>query len=446
MAASPLLHEPGSEGTREGAFWQWIGTLYVAEGVPATVITTVAAILFQRLRVPNERIVLYASALTLPWIFRPLWGPFIERLPSKAAFVIGAQCFVACGLAGVACALATENRVMLCLSLFAAIALAAATHDMVADGLYVTLLAPDVQARYVGWIGAAFTTAKLTTQGLLVMLAGVLEPRLGVVGAWQVVFVMLAGLMGALAVRHVFALRGLRLAPALMRRPAQGVATSTIVAAFFRKRNFIAMAGLVLLYKATEGQLLRIVPLFVLDSRESGGLGFSTVQAGALYGLFPVCAYVLGALGSGRFVARRGLHRALLPLCIAANLPPLIYAAIAWGHPRAPLILGLAMVAEQVCYGVGSIGLKLVMMHVLAAGPFATAHLAFAIALSSLGANGAGVAAAFVQARFGYVGFFGWVVVAALPPMLLAQLCARYLRVPSSEAVKIDQGEAGTAP
>jgi PAT family beta-lactamase induction signal transducer AmpG len=422
---------PAPGDGRAASPWRWIGTLFFAEGLPATVIVTVAAILFKRLGVPNEDTALYTTGLMLPWIFRPLWAPLLEVFPSKAGFVVGSQIVLACGLAAVALSLAAEHPVPLCLAWFSVIAVVAATHDMAADGLYVMAMPKDVLPRYVAWLGVAFTAGKLTAQGLLVILAGLLEPKIGIVASWSVVFFVMAALMAALAVHHVFVLPRTEGAEVPAAPPAasapEAASWIAVLATFVRKPHFVVAAGLVLFYRLSEGQLLRMVPLFILDEPSRGGLGLTTAEAGAVYGLFPAGAFMLGALAAGWLATRFGLARVLVPLCLVANLPTLVYVLLVWAHPRSTLVLSAVTISEQLAYGLGSIGLKLVMMQVLAPGPFTTAHLAFSTGLSSIGTAGGGVSAALIQARSGYGRFFLWSAVSALPAVLMSVLCARKL-------------------
>src|SRR5205085_8581973 len=61
----------------------------------------------------------------------------------------------------------------------AATAISSATHDVAADGFYLIALSPHQQAWFVGIRSTAYRMATIAGQGLLVMLAGMLESSTG---------------------------------------------------------------------------------------------------------------------------------------------------------------------------------------------------------------------------------------------------------------------------
>jgi PAT family beta-lactamase induction signal transducer AmpG len=63
------------------------------------------------------------------------------------------------------------------IALFAVVAIASGTHDIAADGLYISTLEAKQQAAYAGWQGAFFNAAKFISLGGLVILAGHLKNK-----------------------------------------------------------------------------------------------------------------------------------------------------------------------------------------------------------------------------------------------------------------------------
>jgi MFS transporter, PAT family, beta-lactamase induction signal transducer AmpG len=405
--------------------WRWVGTLFFAEGLPATLVMTVSAVLFNRLGVGNEDVALYTAGLGLPWILKPLWSPLLEAFGSKRVFVAVSEGMIALGLLGIAAGLAIESRVSVTLVLLALIALCAATHDIAADGLYLCTLPPDLQVRYVGWLSVAFQAARLTAQGLLVVLAGTLETRAGVIGAWQVVFVLFAAMSAGLAFHHWRVLPREDVARWPQSLSDLALTSADVVTSFFKRKELAWLLGLVVFYRLAEGQLVRIVPLFLLESRDRGGLGLSTTELGTFYGGFGVCAFISGALAGGWIAEKVGLRRSLMGLCLAFNLPALAYVVLSHTPPASLAVISAAIAAEQFVYGLGTVGLKLIMMRSVAQGRYRTSHFAFAAGLSGLSATGAGMASGWLQARLGYPGFFSFTLLAAIPALLTAYGCSR---------------------
>jgi PAT family beta-lactamase induction signal transducer AmpG len=405
--------------------WRWIGTLYFAEGLPATVVGTVSAIVLKQLGVPNEQIALSTSAFALPWILRPLWSPLLEVFGTRRSFVLGCEILIAVALAATAAGLGLESRIPLLMALLGIVAIAAATHDMAADGLYLHSMSSEAQARYVGWLSVAFIVAKMTAQGLLVVLVGILEPTRGALVAWQIAFASLATLTAALAFYHAqFLPRDTRTSRPEAPASALTSTFSNVLVTFFRKPGILVLVSLIVLYRLVEGQLTRIVPLFLLDAREQGGLGLTTAELGASYGGFGVAGFMAGALLGSWLSARLGRRRAIFALCLAFNLPVFFYLALAWGRPRSLALVSLAIVLEQVVYGIGFVGLKLVAF-ALARGPYETAHFALATGLSGVGAVVAGMFSGALQSTLGYPAFFACAALSASLPILAAAVCSR---------------------
>jgi MFS transporter, PAT family, beta-lactamase induction signal transducer AmpG len=406
--------------------WRWIATLFFAEGLPATVVASLSVIILKHLQVPNARIAVCASGLMLPWTLRPLWSPLLEVFGTKRSFVVAMEAAIALCLAGIAIGLAAGAGPSLCILLFAIIALCAATHDMAADGLFIRSLPAESQRRYVGWLSVAFNGGKLTAQGLLVVMVGQLAVWRGALFAWQVGFLVLAAITSALAFYHYRVLPDEQGAvrERSHRSLAQvGAATKQVITSFFGNGRIAWLLALIVVYRVAEGQVLRIVPLFLLDSRGEGGLGFSTAQLGALYGGVGGITWAIGAVIGGWTATKLGERRAFVPLCLAFNLPTLVYLFLAGVQPSLTIV-AVAIAVEQIAYGIGSIGLKLAVLSA-AKGPYETAHCAFAGALAGIGAVAAGMFSGTSQATFGYFGFFGWALLAAALPLAAAWICSR---------------------
>jgi MFS transporter, PAT family, beta-lactamase induction signal transducer AmpG len=193
-----------------------------------------------------------------------------------------------------------------------------------------------------------------------------------------------------------------------------------VVRTFFQKKGLVFAVTVVALYRVTEGQLGRIVPLFLLDSAGAGGLGLSTTRFGTAYGTLAPCGFMIGTVVGGWMVSRMSLQRTLTAFCVMFNVPGMIYFVLALFPSQASRLLEVAVVGEQAAYGIGSVGLKLVMMQRLAAGPYATAHFAFAVGLSALSVTFGGMASGFLQASFGYTRFFVFVLTTSIPGIIAA--------------------------
>ena len=117
--------------------WQWVPSLYFAQGIPYVVVMSVAVILFKRMGMSNTDIALYTSWLNLPWVIKPFWSPFVDLLKTKRWWVATMQLLIGAGLAGVAFTIPTTFFFQASLAVFWLLAFSSATHDIAADGFYM---------------------------------------------------------------------------------------------------------------------------------------------------------------------------------------------------------------------------------------------------------------------------------------------------------------------
>ena len=409
----------------------WVPTLYLAQGLPFYAVALVAGLMYKSLGVPNEQIARWTGLLGLAWVFKALWSPFLELARSKRGVVVCFQLAGGLALGAMALALQLPAWFGLSIALFAVVALASSTHDIAADGIYIASLSARQQAAYAGWQGAFFNAAKFLSMGGLVMLAGVLEERMGPGPAWATVFGLLGALMAALGLYHLWALPATP-APARRQDGARSIAGTLldVIRAFFAKPGIWMAIAFIILFRAGEGQIQTIGPLFLRDARDVGGLGLTTAQVGAVYGTAGTIAFLAGSIAGGYFTAALGLRRAMPWLIIAMNLPNAVFWYLGVAQPESLGIIAAGLGVEMFGYGFGFVGVILFIMQVVASGPYQTAHYALGTGFMQLGFVLFKMVSGDIQALLGYRDFFLWVLVAALPVLVLSRFVR--LEAPSS--------------
>jgi len=196
--------------TKPRSPWLWVPTLYFAEGVPYVVVVTVTAIMYVRLGVSNTTMAFYTSLLLLPWSLKALWSPVVDIFGTRRSWIIIMQLLLALSMAAVALALPGAMYFRLTMASFMVMGVLSATHDIAADGFYLTALDDSRQSYFVGIRTAVYRLAIILGQGPLVMLAGWLETTFGdIPRAWAVTFYLMAGIYACIAVilydlTHVF--------------------------------------------------------------------------------------------------------------------------------------------------------------------------------------------------------------------------------------------------
>lgn len=398
----------------------WVPTLYFSEGLPFVATATVSVLMYKSLGLSDSEIAFFTTLVMWPWTLKPLWGPVLEMFKTKKHFVVVTQFIGGVSFGLLALTLPLDGFLQYSLVMFVIIAFNSATHDIAADGVYINTLNPMQQAQYVGWQGAFYNVAKVLSQGALVYVAGKLELTVGPTEAWMIVM----GLFGAILI--LMALYHAKMLPSggsskSVESASEAFSTFVeVVKSFFLKKNILWGLAFIILYRFAEGQLTKIVPLFLRASREEGGLGLLTSDIGIAYGIFGAVAFVIGSVLGGYFVSKRGLKSSIFILCIIFNVPDAVYAYLAYAVPENFAVICAAISVEWFGYGFGFVGIILFMMQQIAPGKYKMAHYAFATSVMNLGFMIPSMVSGYVSDYLGYKNFFLWVLVATIPSFLVA--------------------------
>src|SRR5690554_1783445 len=401
--------------------WTWVPTLYFAEGLPYVAVMTISVIMYKRLELSNTEIALYTSWLYLPWVIKPFWSPFVDILKTKRWWIVSMQLLIGAGLAGIAFTLPTPFWLQASLAFFWLMAFSSATHDIAADGFYMLSLDDSQQSFFVGIRSTFYRLASITGQGLLIILAGFLEKSTGNIPyAWSLTFFIMAGLFLAFFIYHRFIL------PYPVDDLGKTAHTPKEVLrefgntfkSFFTKKGIVLALLFILIYRLAEAMLVKLAYPFLLDSREVGGLGLSTQDAGIAYGTVGVIALTLGGIIGGIVASRQGLKHWLWPMALAITLPNIAFLFLAIYQPENFLWINLAVLIEQFGYGFGFTAYMLFMIY-FSQGEHKTAHYSICTGFMALGMMLPGMAAGWIQEQLGYVSFFIFIMIATIPTLLI---------------------------
>ena len=402
--------------------WLWIPTLYLAEGLPNVLVASVSVVFYKNLGVSNAAIAFYTGWLYLPWVIKPLWSPVVDLLKTRRQWIWATQFLLGAGLAGVALTIPAPHFFQLTLAFFWLLSFSSATHDIAADGFYMLATTEREQSFFVGIRSMAYRVATILAQGELVSLAGTIHERTGnYVFAWSMAFALVAGIFLCFGVYHWFIL------PRPPADQSKGIASPKNFFAeffktfgtFFQKPKIVALLLFLLLYRLGEAQLVKMVQLFLLDPRASGGLGLTDQQLGLIYGKAGIIALILGGLLGGFVVARHGLKFWLWPMLLAIHLPDAVFIWLAYAQPENLFAIGAGVAVEQFGYGFGFTAFMLYMIRI-ARGEHQTAHYAICTGFMALGMMLPGMWSGWLQEQLGYQHFFVWVILATIPSFIVA--------------------------
>lgn len=418
-AASDKRHSP----------WAWIPTLYFAEGVPYIIVTVVSVLIVRSLGMEtNAEIAFWTSLLSIPWVLKPFWAPFIDMIGTKRRWFVFTEFAMAAGFAAAALPVPVQHATQLLIGVFFCLAFLSATHDAAADGFYMIALDSHKQALFSGIRSFAYRVASVAAQGGLVMLAGWLSASVpgGASRAWGICLLLTASVFLSLGVYHLLVVpRPQADSPCKVKTSKVASALWSAFIGFSSKRGLLSALAFILLYRFAESQLVKIAPLFMLDPVEKGGLGMSLEQQGLLYGTVGVVALMLGGVLGGLAAARHGLAFWLWPMALAINIPDAVYVFLSWVQPDSLLAIGSCIAIEQFGYGFGFTAYMLYMVYYAEdSGGFKTSHYAIMTGLMAFGMLFPGLYSGEIQEWLGYKHFFLWVMLCTIPSFAVTALVA----------------------
>ena len=392
--------------------------------------------LFAKMGVPNDQLSFFTTLLYFPWFLKGLWGPFVDIIRTKRWWIVTMQALMTALCILLTLTLPHPEAEMMAtkatsvglfrwtLVFFIIAAFASATHDIAADGFYMLAHDTKSQAAFIGIRSTFYRIASVFSQGVLVYIAGQIENRTDDIPlSWQVTLGVTSVLMLCITLYHCFALP--RPAEDQPRTSAEGEKAkgrevwrelADSFATFFTKPGVGLAIAFMLLYRLSEGFLVKLCQPFLVDSRATmlrdgqiigGGLELSTDTVGLLYGTIGVACLLLGGILGGIYISRHGLKKSLWLMASALTLPSFVYVYLSMAQPESLWIIGSAVSFENFGYGFGFTAYMMYMMH-FSEGKYKTSHYAICTAFMALSMMIPGFIAGSLELSVGYSTFF-WI-------------------------------------
>ena len=245
--------------------------------------------------------------------------------------------------------------------IFFVTAIAASLHDTNSDGLYIVSLDKPAQAHFVGVRTLFYQVGKLAGKGGLVFIIGILIAYFGKPNAWQIGFILVACLIFIMALYHKKTLphveKNFNYQPLSLTNTLSSF--KNVFKDFAQMPHLSGIIIFVIIYNLAEAQLFKIVPLFLLDKFNHGGLALSVKKVAVIYGTLGTVAMLLGVSLSGFLLAKIQLKKFLTPVTIFARLTNVGYFLLSyfsWHHLWqlgffiALAEFGLASVMAPICF------------------------------------------------------------------------------------------------
>lgn len=420
--------------------WWWVPSLYFAEGIPYFLVNNISVMMFTKMGVPNGQMAFFTTLLYFPWFLKGLWSPIVDVIRTKRWWIVTMQVLMTAMMLLLTLTLPKPSPELIAsgqtsaglfwftLVLFIITAFASATHDIAADGFYMLAHSPSSQAAFIGIRSTFYRISSVFGQGVLVLIAGLLERSSGNIPlSWQVTLGVSALVFAAVSLYHIFFLpRSADDAPRVKADEAANTwkELGASFVTFFTKPGVLLAIFFMLLYRLPEGFLIKMCQPFLVATADKGGLGLPTDVVGVVYGTFGVIALLAGGIVGGLVASRLGLRKSLWWMAAGMTLPCLTFVYLATFLPQNVVIITIALAVEQFGYGFGFTAYMLYMMY-FSEGEFKTSHYAICTAFMALSMMLPGFVAGYIQEAIGYVNFFWMVMLCCLATVGVTFLARR---------------------
>jgi MFS family permease len=287
----------------------WLASLYLVQGLPFGFQANALAVLLRQQGISLTHIAL-TSALALPWSFKALWAPFVDKhwsasVGKRRSWILPMQALLILAMV-ISAFLPLSEGVTPILVLVLLMNLFAATMDIAVDGLAVDVL----RASELG-IGNAtqvvgYKIGMLMGGGLLVWASA----RFGL--GWSGIFFLMATVVGVVLVTSLFMreekhaqIGNLEGASSNSEHASSHSEQLTITVIVGRLREALTtptagwVIALLATYKLGESLVDPVFQPVLLDQ------GMEAAEIGLIVGTFGMVASIAGSLGGG-FLATRG--------------------------------------------------------------------------------------------------------------------------------------------
>ncbi len=426
--------------TKTKSPWWWVPSLYFAEGIPYFLVNNISVMMFTKMGVPNGQMAFFTTLLYFPWFLKGLWSPIVDVIRTKRWWIVTMQVLMTAMMLLLTLTLPKPSPELIAsgqtsaglfwftLVLFIITAFASATHDIAADGFYMLAHSPSSQAAFIGIRSTFYRISSVFGQGVLVLIAGLVERSSGNIPlSWQVTLGVSALVFAVVSLYHIFFLpRSADDAPRVSADEAANTwkELGASFVTFFTKPGVLLAIFFMLLYRLPEGFLIKMCQPFLVAAVEKGGLGLPTDVVGIVYGTFGVIALLAGGIVGGLVASRLGLRQSLWWMAAGMTLPCLTFVYLATALPQNVVIITIALAVEQFGYGFGFTAYMLYMMY-FSEGEFKTSHYAICTAFMALSMMLPGFVAGYIQEAIGYVNFFWMVMLCCLATVGVTFLARR---------------------
>jgi len=396
--------------------YQWVPSVYLMQGLPFALVTVVSAVLYKNFGFSNSVIAFYTSFFTLPWTIKFLFAPFLEKLTSKRTLTLLMQYTLVVLTLSLALVLYLFSSFYLLGIIFLMMALVSAVHDTSSDGIYLEYLNYTTQAKLIGVRTVFYQLGKLICQGGLLFAVGyfsIANKKL----TWSCALALFALFTWLIVLYNQ---KKLSVYPPVKRK---NFSVNTFTTQNTYKNVWLELRQLphliivlifILIYNLPQAQIMKIIPLFMLDHPAQGGLGLGVEQVGIIYGTLGVISMLLGSTLAGLLLEKFTLKNCLFPFTLLAVLANISYLLLTIYSAHAIWQITSCVLLAEFAYGLTNGAYMLYLVHMFSNRHYAMSLYAIGTAFMQLGMMIGASFSGYLQLAFGYEGFFVWIIVIGL--------------------------------
>jgi len=287
----------------------WVFSTYFAEGLPYSLIAAIPAIMFRDMRV-DLSIIGFMSLLSIPWVIKFLWAPFIDSYFSLRKWLIYTELALTFVFALLALSLFQSSLAPM-IFLLGIGALFSATHDISIDGFYMDALDESSQKSAIGFRVLSYRIALAFGSGIIV--------SLGTMFSWRCAYAAAAFMMLFLFIIHRFFLPE---SPVRVEKQKGFDSLKKAFHSYFKKEGIAIILIFIVFLRAGEYMLGLMRGPFMVD------LGIK-VHIGWISAAVAIPFSILGAISGGAVISKFTIKRTGIPIILFQNFTNLLYAALA---------------------------------------------------------------------------------------------------------------------
>ncbi len=399
--------------------------LGISSGFPLTLLLATMTFWLAREGI-DKKTIGFAVALTTPYTLKFLWAPLIDKTPLPVLtklfgqrrawlFFVQALLFVAVWQLG---ASNPANNLGVFATWAIIVAFLSATQDIVIDAYRIEILGDDELAHGTATNQFGYRTGNLIAGAGTIYIASAEGLGLGWATAYGLTaFAIIPAILGALWVGPGMFID--RSAEMRGKRPGQWLVETVVnpFREFLTRGGAVLILAFVLVYKIGDamGQIM-LAPMIV-------ELGFSDIDYITANKAWGFGALILGSALGAPFLLWLGMGRALLisgALMMFSNAMFMLLAAT--GNTYWMLVA--AIVTENVTSGIG-LTVFATYLSGLSSLAYTATQFALLSSFAAVGRTWLSTPSGYLATELGWIGFWGFTILAAVPGMLLLWLLWR---------------------